>query len=48
MNKHNCNYCGRLLFIGSFKGCIEIKCNKCKQINIKAIERQQSAERNPK
>lgn len=28
-----CQNCKKLLFIGEYVGVIQIKCNKCKQIN---------------
>ncbi|AGY48789.1 gpCom control of modification [Bacillus phage Staley] len=31
MSKFRCKFCNRLLFLGLFKGKIEIKCNKCKK-----------------
>ena len=34
MKEHRCKKCNKLLFIGWFIGKIEIKCNKCKSINI--------------
>lgn len=43
MNSYKCEKCGRLLLKGKFRGRIEVKCNKCKQLNIKesADERQE-------
>lgn len=32
MREYRCKYCNKLLFIGIFKGKIEIKCHKCKKI----------------
>lgn len=32
--QHRCKKCNKLLFIGKFIGKIEIKCHKCKNINL--------------
>jgi phage FluMu protein Com len=33
--RYKCKECERLLFVGRFHGVIEIKCGKCKTLNIK-------------
>lgn len=40
MIEFRCQKCKKLLFKGEYEGTIEIKCNKCKNINI--IECQKS------
>lgn len=32
--EYRCKHCNKLLFIGWFIGKIEIKCSKCKNINL--------------
>ena len=34
MKKYICRRCGRVLFIGKFKGIISIMCRRCKIKNI--------------
>lgn len=34
MKEHRCPKCNKLLFIGKFKGKIEILCPRCKQKNL--------------
>ena len=34
MKEHRCQRCNKLLFIGKFKGKIEILCPRCKQKNL--------------
>jgi len=41
MNKVRCSKCGKLL--GKIKGRAEIKCPRCKKINVINTERQKSA-----
>lgn len=33
MTEFRCQNCKKLLFKGEYKGVIQVKCNKCKQIN---------------
>jgi phage FluMu protein Com len=43
--KYKCKECEKLLFVGRFTGVIEIKCGKCKTLNIKksANERRENS-----
>lgn len=43
MKEYRCNKCNKLLCRGSFKGIVEIMCNRCKRIiviNAERLERQ--------
>jgi LSD1 subclass zinc finger protein len=42
--KYKCIYCERLLFMGRFTGVIEIKCSKCKTLNIKKSAKEERHE----
>ena len=37
MEEYRCKTCNKLLFKGSFKGLIEIKCNRCGKIQPIAV-----------
>ncbi|WP_218964002.1 Com family DNA-binding transcriptional regulator [Bacillus toyonensis] len=34
MKEYRCTHCNRLLLRGNYRGIIEIKCNKCKEMVI--------------
>lgn len=44
LNTEKCIGCGKRLFDGNFIGKIEIKCDRCKKINL--IEKRQDNEKN--